>query len=426
MKLFSKKIIRNIAISALITPFGMGLLFLLYLVLAKQLNPADFGRVSYVLSVSAMVVIFISSGLPISAQKFIPKYISEKNNLFLRGYIVWSFFWTILSSVIAIFSISIFLNFIENDHTKENFIYIAISIFPMAIWFWQRYISLGFDLILIALLPREILYPLVSIIFLLLFNISDALTSLITINLIYAICILGGIFFMYVNISNEFKRKTQFLYEIKLWHTASLPMLLSSMMLLGLNNWDLLILGFYEDMNEIGIYAIALKLSLIISMVLRVLNTVLGQKISAHYYNNDFDALDDLFKKARGFSFTIALLSLIILIYFSKTILGYIGDEYKGATNILLILAIGQFVSSLFGPVTICLNMVDEQKASAKLLLKWSVVALILNIILIPMFSLYGAAIANATTVSGLKLQQFLYFKRFSKRLRNNSVTLIQ
>jgi O-antigen/teichoic acid export membrane protein len=91
---------------------------------------------------------------------------------------------------------------------------------------------------------------------------------------------------------------------------------------------------------------------------------------------------------------------LILIIIFSSNILRFFGDDFTIGSNVLIILAIGQFFNVVTGSVGNLLMMSGHEREMRNIVALCAIVNLILNFILIPYWNIIGAAISCSFTLS--------------------------
>ena len=180
----------------------------------------------------------------------------------------------------------------------------------------------------------------------------------------------------------------------------SFPMMLSSTILVLLGWTDTFVLGIYEQSEEIGVYNVALKIAALTSFSLQAINSILAPKLAEAY---ELDAMDQ-FNRQVGFStrlnFFVTLMVVTAILILHPWILGIFGKGFTGGSNILIVLCIGQLVSSLSGSVGVIMQMTGRQKAYQNFVLLALALNILLNFTLTPAYGGFGAAVA--TTVSML------------------------
>jgi O-antigen/teichoic acid export membrane protein len=96
----------------------------------------------------------------------------------------------------------------------------------------------------------------------------------------------------------------------------------------------------------------------------------------------------------------------LLFLVFPKFCLWTFGKGFttEEAIIVFIIVTLGQAVNVLTGPVTVLLNMTGRQKVTMYYALATVVIDVGLNLILIPMYGIIGAAIATAVSRTILNL----------------------
>ena len=160
------------------------------------------------------------------------------------------------------------------------------------------------------------------------------------------------------------------------------------------NKFDILIIGYFLSITEVGIYSIAVAITVIFqSLVQTSISTVLLPALIKS--KNDFKQklTTDYFK----LSLSLALVFLVGILIFGKMFIENIyGLEFKAAFTPLIILSIGALIKS----PSACMNSYFKSNGRPEVLYKTSIYSVIVNIllcfVLIPSFGIVGAAIASS------------------------------
>lgn len=177
---------------------------------------------------------------------------------------------------------------------------------------------------------------------------------------------------------------------------TSFPMTISFFSLLIMQSMDMFVLKYYFDFKIIAYYGVAIKISMMVGIVLQSVNAIIAPKISEMYFSNKDIELDNLINKSIKINFLLTFPLIIVLVFFSKTVLGFFGQNYIEASGALIILLIGQLVNSFSGSVGVYLNMTGRQKVFQYILILSLILNLGFNLILIPIYGMFGAAISTA------------------------------
>ena len=219
--------------------------------------------------------------------------------------------------------------------------------------------------------------------------IEAFLAGFILLSLITTIKVL--ILFKQLTLSNQ----TSYKFSYNQIFSRSYPMALSAIAYFIMQSVDIIILTIYEGFDSVAYYSIAVKLATVTALALMSVNIVIAPKIAEIYNTNDFNRLNKLIKDAARIIFIISLPVLLILFIFSGPALSLFGEGYVFAKQALWFLLAGQFFSALCGPGAIYLNMTGKQKKLNNILISGLIVNVVLNLVLIPIYGIEGAAIAT-------------------------------
>jgi len=188
----------------------------------------------------------------------------------------------------------------------------------------------------------------------------------------------------------------------------SLPILLSSAFL-SIASWtDIFMLGSMATKVEVGIYSAAYKLATITLLVILTVNIVAAPKIAELFNQNKIVQLKSEVRSANRLMTFLTLPIVIVLLLFSKFLLGLFGTEFLRGEMALFILTLGFLVNALCGTVTHILNMTNYQKILRNLTLAMAIINIVLNYFLIPKFGINGAAAASL--ISQIFINAFAVF----------------
>lgn len=160
------------------------------------------------------------------------------------------------------------------------------------------------------------------------------------------------------------------------------------------NKFDILIIGYFLSITEVGIYSIAVAITVIFqSLVQTSISTVLLPELIKSKSDLKPKLTIDYFKLSQG----LALVFLVGILIFGKMFIENIyGLEFEAAFTPLIILSIGALMKS----PSACMNSFFKSNGRPDVLYKTSIYSVIVNVllcfILIPSFGIVGAAIASS------------------------------
>ena len=176
------------------------------------------------------------------------------------------------------------------------------------------------------------------------------------------------------------------------------PMAISAVTYLLMQSVDVILLSKYSTFDRVAFYAVAIKLTTVLSLVLASVNTVYAPSFSEWYNLNDTNSLRAGIKRSTRLIFLFTFPAIVIVLLFSEMILGFFGPDYIQAKWALIVLLIGQAINAFCGSVGTYMNMTGKQVVFQRILVTAFVLNVVLNLVLIPIHDILGAAIA--TTIS--------------------------
>lgn len=167
------------------------------------------------------------------------------------------------------------------------------------------------------------------------------------------------LFLSYINFNLNLKISFKKCYQnLKLGFRIMTSSLLSFLIL----NSPIYIAGFINSVNDITLYNVCLKVSLIINIGVAIFNSFYSPKYSKLYSNNDFLSLKKEYDNARYELIIFSLIPLISVLIFSNFILGVFSLECNANNiSILRCFVLCQFLCVSTGTTGVFLNIVDKE-----------------------------------------------------------------
>jgi O-antigen/teichoic acid export membrane protein len=179
------------------------------------------------------------------------------------------------------------------------------------------------------------------------------------------------------------------------WLRVSLPMMLDSTLRVAVNEIDIIVIGIVLGPVSAGIYAVALNLARLIAFGLMAGNTICGPLIAELQAQSDLGTLQATVRLACRISTGVALAVGGLLVLARSLALDAFGEAFQAGSMLVLILAAGQFVNAVTGPVGPLLTMTGHQN----IILRITLVIAALNVGLsYPATALWGMEGAAAVT----------------------------
>ena len=187
----------------------------------------------------------------------------------------------------------------------------------------------------------------------------------------------------------------------------SLPIMFMSILGTFLHWTDTFMLGYYTDTLTVGLYHPAARTAGIIRMLLLAFSGIYGPIIAEMYMKKQKMEMDNLFKLVTRWVTTFSIPFLILILIYSKKIMLIFGIDFVDGHSILVILALAAFIQAIFGIGGTTLNMTGFPKVNLFNTFIGFSFNIILNIIFIPIYGGYGAALATFFTLSIIAIMRF-------------------
>ncbi len=176
---------------------------------------------------------------------------------------------------------------------------------------------------------------------------------------------------------------------------VSSPMMITSFSTMLMGQISIQFIGILMTENDVGIYQIALKVAMTTSLFLQSINIAVGPRIADLFWNGKRKQLQSTIQKGARLIFFSSSFLLLIIVVFSKFILGVFGQEFVEGRKVLIILCMGQFINAFCGSVGYYMNMTGRQKELRNFVLISLIGSALLNYLLIANFGIIGASIAS-------------------------------
>ena len=374
------------------------------IVLAKTLSPENLGIYYLLITLLSFLMVLSRLGFDNLLVKNISIFKSKNNYVKIINLLSHSTYLIVFTSLffyLIIFAFSDYISFYYLDSVinKNKLIIISLGLFfyNMSFIYSETFKALG-NLNLSVIFP-SILFPFFNIIGL--FSLIDYFPE----NAIF-ISVFISLFFIYFfsRIILFDKLKLFFLLPLKFnfeFKNFNFPI---EFYLIAISNFifasvDTVVLGFFASNTEVGIYNILIRITLPFSTLLIIINNVYARDFSIWNDSKQFDKFYDVFFKLIKLSILFGLPYLLILVFFGNDILLFFGDYYKDYYAPLIILGLSFFLLLITGPSATILMMSGLELQYRKLLIYVGLLNILLSLILVPYFALFGAVISTSISI---------------------------
>ena len=412
--------------------FIMGLLasglgYLIRIILSRRLTLEEYGLFWGIFSFVSFISIFSDFGLRQSLTKFIPEFMVRKEYGKIKKSIKFVFVVNIVTSLVIALTLYLMSDFLVENYFKNEMAKPVLLILLGYFVFEGLFILLGY--VFLGLQNSKI-YSLrlffinfFVLIGLIIFSDFDFLSPSIS----YLFSVIVGFFlflFLFFKKYNFFKysdnnnNDSNNNYLKRRLLNYGFPLLLSSLGYIVIGKIDILMLIYFKSLAEVGIYETVLPTAIILVTIGSSLATVILPFVSEQWSKGNKEHLKELMFNIYQKAFLIIIHVSLIVFFFSTSILQILfGREFIIGDLALKILIIGTIFFSLAVINNNVLAAIGKPKIVTKIISLVMVINIILNLFLIPIFGIVGAAITTSISylitlvLSIVELKKYLFIK---------------
>lgn len=176
----------------------------------------------------------------------------------------------------------------------------------------------------------------------------------------------------------------------------SIPLTPFGLLLIGNNFMDIIMLNIFTDSSRVGEYAAAARWIMFFGMVSVSLELIFGPLMAGQLGLNRNDQVKILYRSATRWGlFVILPISVFQLLSREPLMLIFGKNFLLNSPNVLGILVIGAIFSAVSGIAGLLLTISGHQYIELAFLTGNLLINMLLNLLWIPRYGLYGAALAN-------------------------------
>jgi O-antigen/teichoic acid export membrane protein len=184
--------------------------------------------------------------------------------------------------------------------------------------------------------------------------------------------------------------------ELGRWLRVSVPIFLVDGFGFLLTNSDVVIVGLYLKPADVAIYFAAAKTMALVHFVMFAVKAAAGPRFSAAMAVNDRQQLAQIAIESARWSFWPSLVIGGAVLAAGQLLLSLFGPAFTAGAPLMAILLAGILAKAFVGPAETLLTMAGRQKLCVLLYAAALGANIALNVTLIPLFGLTGAAAATA------------------------------
>ncbi|MDP2124823.1 MAG: polysaccharide biosynthesis C-terminal domain-containing protein [Parvibaculum sp.] len=398
-------VVRGAAFVMGIRVAGAAIALLSQVLLARWMGAYEYGVFAYVWVWVIILGIVVPMGFGTSVLRFVPEYRARAKWHRLLGMLSASFYIVLAFGVVTAL-VGIGILWAVREHIESFYVLplvVGLLCVPaFALMDWQEGAARAFGWVNLAYIPAYVVRPLAIVAFaggILLF--SGTPTGLqVTMGALAAtvLTLIGQRMLLMRRVAQTVPRAKP-VFHVRHWVAISAPLVLVEGLFLVLVNTDVVLLGYFVDPDEIGIYFAVTRIANLMAFIFFALSALAVPKFAELYAAGKHDELQTFMHGVIQWIFWPTLAAGLFLLAVGEFALGLFGDGFAAGYSVLWLLMLGFLVRAATGPIEYLLNMTGNQNATAIAYGCAAVLNVALNLILVPRFGLEGAAASTAISI---------------------------
>ena len=192
----------------------------------------------------------------------------------------------------------------------------------------------------------------------------------------------------------------------------SVPLMLAQSVQFIMAWTDKLMIGNMMSADNVAVYGVAFRFSMGVSIALMAINSISSPKFAEKFASDDIKGMGKVAMQSAKMIFWTSIPLAAILLIFPKFFMGLYGAEFLIGFEVLRWLIIGRIVNALSGSVGNLMQMSGQQNIYMNILIIGTVINVVLNYYLIPIYGIKGAAISSVVSLSFWNLTMVYMVKR--------------
>lgn len=377
--------------------------------IAKLLGPAQLGIYSLAITIAVFASQISTFGMQAGVIKFIPHHIRKDERPKVKGIIITSFTSTLGLGLIIGAVLFFFADYIAGGVFHKPALSLPLKIVSIAVPIVALYSITSATLRAFKMIAHQSFMLITQKVLLLVFVFAAILIGVKIVGIIiiaeisFAIAaLIGGA----IIIKERFPliRNMPAEYIFRNLYGYSFLMSLSYIASYFISSTDILMLGYFKTLSDVGIYKLSVSFAVMCVMPVYIVNIAHAPLVSEFHAKDEAKKMKAVATTLNRWVFMVSLPVYLALILYAGRLLGFFGRDFTGGTPVLIILGFAQLVSASTGSVSILLTMTKYPHLDLLNNVILLVLCLALNFVLIPIFGIVGAATATATAIVFINL----------------------
>jgi O-antigen/teichoic acid export membrane protein len=374
--------------------------------LARTLGAEALGVYTLGMTIIGLLGVFYALGLPQAAVRFVAAYKANARPDLLRGFLVRSATWLLISNLFLVATVLlagpwIAVRFYHTPALKAYLgLFALIAVVGALNAFLGQTLAGYRDVARRTVITNFVGSPVMMVLAVVLVSWGLGLRGYVAAQVASAVLVLvlliGAVWKLTPKASGFSAGSLPVLEkQVISFSSAALGM---SLLEFVMGQTDKVLIGFYINAREVGIYAVAGALVAFVAIVLQSVNQIFSPTIADLHTRGQIELLGRIFQTLTKWILALTIPLAATMILFAPSLLRMFGHDFEAGWPILVIGTAGQLVNCGTGSVGYLLLMAGQQRRLIMVQAIMSCVMFVVAMLLIPKWGIVGAAIAASLT----------------------------
>lgn len=383
-----------------------GLTYLMFVVLSRTMGPVPYGQFAFGFALATVVAIAASMGQQTAILRFWPEEevagrTDKAVNAVKSGWALVVIASVVLSVLLVLVALG--MGLLGGGLASVAHLFATVLlILPLAAAEYGSSVLRAQGSVWTALLPRDVIWRVLvpgAVWALFLFNVEmSGAGALVLTALLLAVAM--GLQFFAARVF-RYENRIGFSGLPAYWSErgeASRWFLVGTVVDSAALNVDIVLVGLLIAEASAGIYFNAFRTAGLMTLFMFAITLVVAPMVAKHFHAGEMRQAQAVttFNAWAGFLFSLVVFAIFMT--FGDLILSLFGDHYADGKLILIILSIGLLADAATGPTRIVMMMTGHERDYVRIFGSIMLAGMAVQIIVIPMFGLIGAAVVNAAS----------------------------
>lgn len=386
--------------------YAVALQYLTALIIARVLGPKLMGSFFLGFAMLSVLSVFCQMGLGGGLIKFLSIRHLEEDYEYAKRILLFSAKFVLGISLGVAFLLFISRNMLclhifDDPDLKLVLLFVTVTLPFYSLFLFSVEALKSFKRIGFIVAVQNLLFPTVRLLFLVfLFWIGLRLGSPLTSLFVATVLSLVAFSFVFKRLLPQGAYNPRCALDARKLFSVSIPIYLSFIMALLMSWTDTVMLGIFETSREVGLYTAVAKTAVFVAFFLTAVNYILPPLAAQLYEKGERRELESIARRTARWNLIFSVTVTVAFVLFGKEILSLFGHEFVISYIPLLFLSFGQVVNAGAGSVAYILAMTGFQKILTYIATFSAILNVLLNALLIPPFSIVGAALATGFVIA--------------------------